>query len=228
MASDRLLVLVKHAWPRIDRARPARSWPLSDRGRAQAAALAEELRALAPRRVVASREPKAADTGRLLAQAWRCPFALAEGLHEHDREGVGYLPEDAFRAAVARFFAEPERRVLGRESAREAATRFAAAVDAVLDGGGPSREALGARGVAGAPTHAADAAAGTHEDAPDVTVVVAHGTVISLFLADRCGVDGFATWSVLALPAYAAVAAPPGGPMRLVRLVGRPAAADAA
>lgn len=219
MRRDRLLVLVKHAWPQIDPALPARRWPLSDRGRAQAAALAEEMRSLAPGRVVASREPKAAETGRVLARAWACPFALADGLQEHDREGVAYLPEATFRAEVARFFAEPQRRVLGRESAREAADRFAAAVDAVLAAGGAAPGAVdasldGGRRSAGA-------------DAEDVAVIVAHGTVISLFLADRCGVDGFATWSALALPAYAVVAVAASGAMRLVRLAARPTAVEA-
>ncbi len=188
MASHRL-ILVKHAWPDVDPRRPAADWPLSARGRADAAALADALAPYAPGRVVASEEPKARDTGRALAGALGVPFGTRPGLHEHERRTTPYLPRAEFQAAVARFFAEPEALVLGEETASAARARFAAAVDAVAAEGG------------GTP------------------VVVAHGTVIALYLAECVGIDPFATWKALGLPAYAVVG---GAPPRLEALVGAP------
>jgi broad specificity phosphatase PhoE len=192
MAPERL-ILVKHAWPDVDPGRPAAEWPLSARGRTDAAALAVQLAPYTPGRVVASAEPKARDTGRALADALGVPFAIRPGLHEHERRTTPYLPKAEFEAAVARFFAEPDALVLGEETARAARARFAAAVDAAVTepGGTP--------------------------------VVVAHGTVIALYLADRLGVDPFATWTALGLPSYAVVG---GAPPRLEALVGAPPPAD--
>jgi broad specificity phosphatase PhoE len=85
----------------------------------------------------------------------------------------------AFEAAVARFFAHPAELLLGRETADEAHARFAGAVAAVM---------------------------GRHRG--ETVAVVAHGTVITLFVARATGQEPFALWKRLGLPSFVVLAWP--------------------
>src|SRR5579884_1059252 len=122
------LVLVKHSLPHIVPDVPARQWQLAEEGRRRCRPLAERLAHYRPAVITASSEPKALETARLVAAHLGVPYRMAEGLHEHDRENVGFLGEQEFDAAVAHFFARPDELVLGRETAARARRRFAAAV----------------------------------------------------------------------------------------------------
>lgn len=63
----RQLVLVTHALPALDGAKPPREWILADEGENQARRLASALRRFLPFRVLSSPEPKALRTAELLA-----------------------------------------------------------------------------------------------------------------------------------------------------------------
>lgn len=173
------LILVKHAMPAIEPEVPASLWRLSEQGRADAMLLAEALTDDRPDRVFSSVEPKAEETARILAQHLGLPHATRPGLHEHDRRGVGFLGEEAFQAAVAAFFSRPTELVMGAETAEAAGARFEAAVDAVLQ-----------------------------ESASGTTVIVAHGTVISLYLARKVGMEPHGLWKRLGLPSYVSLDLP--------------------
>ncbi|MGH2561862.1 MAG: histidine phosphatase family protein [Thermomicrobiales bacterium] len=86
---------------------------------------------------------------------------------------------------------EPDAVVHGEKSATTARRRFAAAVDGLLDG---------------------------HPDTN--LIVVAHGTVISLFVAARAEVDPFALWRRLTCPSYVVLARPAYGLLDIVERVG--------
>jgi broad specificity phosphatase PhoE len=176
MARHDLLVLVKHALPDVDPRLPASEWLLGPEGRAGAMRLAERLAPVGLRRIVASVEPKAADTARLVADHLDLDFQTGHDLHEHRRRKAGYLDKPLFEASVRRVFAEPDKVVFGEESGAAAAARFGAAVDLL-------------------------AKAYPHER----MAVVAHGTVIALHLADRYGADGFSTWKALGVPSFVVV-----------------------
>lgn len=176
---ERVVILVKHAMPEIVPGTAAAAWGLSAAGRAACAPLAARLAAFSPDRVVASAEPKAAETGALAASILGVPVSTAPGLHEHDQDGTPYLEPEPWRSLVAAFFARPDERVHGRETATEAADRFAGAVGVVLD------------------THPAGR-----------TVVVAHGRVISLFVARTNAVDPFALWKRPGLPSFVVLSLP--------------------
>src|SRR5919112_1457051 len=60
------------------------------------------------------------------------PFEIADGLHEHQREQVGWLSSQAFEQAVVTFFTRPDELVFGEETAHQAGTRFDAAVRGLL------------------------------------------------------------------------------------------------
>jgi broad specificity phosphatase PhoE len=180
--AERHLILVKHAPPTVVPGSPPARWVLSDAGRASCIPLAERLRPFYPAMIAASDEPKAAETARLLATA----LGHAEPIrHDHDLREHERRPEDffdstaAFHDAVRRFFAHPEEIVFGRESASAAGTRFAAAIHRVI----------------------AETPRGN-------LVVVAHGTVISLFAAAHAGLAPFPLWQSLQLPSYIILALP--------------------
>jgi len=174
------LVLIKHALPEIEVDRSSRDWVLSDDGRKQCVLLAEMLKAYAPDVCVTSDEPKAQETGRLVANQLTLPWVTMPNLHEHDRSGVPFMDDrDAWHKVVRGLFRRPEDLVFGRETAIQAQDRFLPAVEHVL------------------------------EAHPDQTVAVAsHGTVISLFVAGKAGVDGFDLWQRLGLPSFVVLSIP--------------------
>ena len=177
----RTLLLIRHSAVEIDPAKPAHEWVLSAEGRRRCYELAAGLARYDPAVFVTSTEPKALETGRLLAEALEKPWTTAVGLHEHERHSTPYFADPAaFEAAVAQFFARPDEVVLGEETAEGARGRFVAAVDEVL---------------AAHPT--------------GNVAIVSHGTVITLFLSHyNSHLDPFSLWRSLTLPCYFVVAAP--------------------
>jgi broad specificity phosphatase PhoE len=171
----RQVILVKHALPVLDDTVPAREWRLGAEGEAQAGLLAQRLREKAPFRLVSSPEPKAARTAEILSAALGLSSAVREGLEEFDRPVLPLLSKPEHAALNAAIFAEPSRRVLGRESGAEALARFSRALAAAV------------------------------ADAPPALplVAVTHGTVIALLVAaHNSGVDGFDLWKRLTCPSF--------------------------
>lgn len=167
------LILIKHAAPAIDPALPASRWRLSETGRRSCADLAPRLAALGVAHLLSSDEPKARETAELTAAHLGVGWSVGAGLGEHRRDGVAlFATGELFRDAVRRMLEEPDRLVLGSETARQAGDRFEAAVEAVVAGW-------------------------AHPGPPSV---VCHGTVISLLVERRTGRPAFETWRELELP----------------------------
>lgn len=175
----RRLILVKHAAPTICTGLSAAQWSLSEDGRQRSVDLARSLAGYAPAVIVSSHEPKAAETAMVIAARLDRPHVLADDLHEHERANVPLMEAAEFHAAVAAMFAAPDDLVLGQETARQAQQRFAQAVDRVL---------------------------AAHPEGN--MVIVAHGTVISLLLAQRSRQDALAIWRRLGLPSFVELALP--------------------
>lgn len=169
----RKLILVKHAPPEVVPGTPPERWTLSEKGRALCAPLAEKLAAHAPAEIVASEEPKAAETARLVAERLGVPWRTAPGLHEHDRSNVPHMPSREFISMVELFFRKPAELVLGRETADAARKRFEAAVREVMAGQPQGNVA-----------------------------VVSHGTVIALMLGALGQRSPFEVWRAMGLPSY--------------------------
>lgn len=169
----RRLILVKHSLPEVDRERPAETWRLSDEGRDRCIPLAAALRRYSPNLVAASDEPKAAETATALAASLGLTLLTDPELREQRRRGVTWLAPDAWHAAIEAGFRQLHEPVFGEETFAAAEQRFGAAIDKLL-----------VQSSAKTPT------------------IVAHGTVISLFVAARTGQDGFALWKTLGLPSF--------------------------
>jgi broad specificity phosphatase PhoE len=170
------LILVKHSLPKIVENVPAQKWELSEAGRVRAQKLAVRLNGYHPEAITSSIEPKAKQTAEIIAAKHNLELHFVEGLHEHDRSKVGYLRRDELQAAMREFFEKPGRLVFGSETADVCHARFEQAVHSIID---------------------------QHLD--KTIVIVAHGTVISLFVARLTGISDQLLWNDLALPSFVVV-----------------------
>ncbi len=175
----RKLIFVKHSMAELVPTVPSEQWHLSDLGRARAKILAEKLAAYEPNVVVSSMSPKAMETARIVAEAMSLPCEGDADLRENDRTGFGFVGEAELQATLARFFREPQAVVMGTESADVAHARFSSAVARSL------------------------------EKFPEGNlVIVAHGTVITLFVSHKLGLEPFAFWKRLGLPSVVVLSLP--------------------
>ncbi len=175
----RRLVLVKHSMPEIEPDKPASAWKLGEIGRRRSVSLASRLREFCPAVIYSSKEPKAVETAETVAGEHGIPFEVVDGLEEHHRDNVPFLSsKEEFEEAVERSFRCPDRLVLGTEMAVQASNRFAAAIEKVIDAGQTD------------------------------SVVVTHGTVITLYVASVAGVQMMDFWRRLGLPSYVVLTVP--------------------
>src|ERR1051325_10745026 len=100
----RKLILIKHARPEVLPAAPSRDWTLSDAGRESCKFLSARLEPLKPDLFITSDEPKAIESGALVADILKKPVRAAEDLHEHDRSNVPLMDTREFLAQMAIFF----------------------------------------------------------------------------------------------------------------------------
>jgi broad specificity phosphatase PhoE len=175
----RTLILVRHSLSQLDPNKPPHQWGLTAEGRARCIPLARRLAEHRPQVVVTSREPKAVQTGELVAGQLGIPCLAADGLHEHCRLGDGWLDAGEFRARIETLFTRPDQLIFGLETAQQALARFGAALQAVM------------------------------ADRPEVVVaVVSHGTVMALYYGAITGQDSFAFWRRLGIPGFYTVSWP--------------------
>ena len=167
------LILVKHSLPEIQESLPAREWKLSKEGYLRAGRLAERLIQYQPEILISSTEPKALETAEVLSEKFNLKPQIVDGLHEHNRSSTPYLSREDFENSVREFFANPDQLVFGNETANEAYERFAQVVYSILE---------------------------TYQN--KTVVVVAHGTVISLFVSRLTGISGWSLWQELGLPSF--------------------------
>jgi broad specificity phosphatase PhoE len=174
------LILVKHSAVRVEPGIPPEQWRLSDQGRRRCDALADRLAALAPTAVITSTEPKALETGQIVAERLSIPVQTAPDLHEHVRTRVPHMPSAQFISMVELMLRRPDELVLGDETAQQASDRIAGAVDGVL----------AAR-------------------AGQTVAIVTHGTVLALLVARHNPQrPAFQLWRELQLPSFVVLSLP--------------------
>lgn len=168
------LILVKHAPVTIDPTVQRELWHLSKEGIRCCLPLAKTLAGYAPTVLIASSVGNAQETARHVASVLLLPVTVAENIHENDRRGLPVVSASLFRKRMAMFFNEAEERIMGMESAHEAQQRFCQAIDRLV---------------------------AEHEN--ETIVVIAHGTVISLFAAAYNALEPFPFWQQLEQPSLA-------------------------
>ena len=170
------LILVKHSLPEVVKSLPAHQWKLSEDGRARAERLAGQISRFQPETVVSSNEPKAKETAEIIARIHQLKLHVVQDLHEHDRSNTPYLSQEEFQASIREFLQKPDVLVFGRETAHQTHARFERAVHSVLN-----------------------------SHANKTVVIVAHGTVISLFVSRLTGISDLYLWNELGLPSFAVI-----------------------
>jgi broad specificity phosphatase PhoE len=176
----RCLILVRHSLPEIVPSVRASQWHLSEEGRRRCEGLAERLAAYEPDVIVTSLEPKAIETGQIVARVLGIPCETAPNLHEHERPKEEHFgSREQFEAQVSCLFEHPGELIFGNETADEAHDRFASAIGNVLQ---------------------------THHSGN--LAVVTHGTVLTLFVARAAGIEPVPFWRRLGLPAFVVLSLP--------------------
>jgi broad specificity phosphatase PhoE len=120
-----------------------------------------------------SLEPKALETAALVAVRMGLVLKPRPNLHENDRAGFGFQRQDKLQQRLRRFFEQPSKLTIGKETATDARRRFTESVNDIRA-----------------------------EDQGRDAAIVAHGTVISLFVSHYNGVAPFDLWMRLGLPSY--------------------------
>ncbi|MCF2145604.1 histidine phosphatase family protein [Desmonostoc muscorum LEGE 12446] len=172
------LILVKHSLPEKIESIPAREWALSSEGRQRSHFLADKLADFQPGIIAASTEPKAIETAQIIAQKFNQQVEIVEGLQEcvgvarrRHRTNFGFVEEKKFFETLEAFFATLDKLVMGLETATQANQRFQQAVENII-------------------------AKTPHDD----VMIVAHGTVMTLFVAGCTGIEPFQFWRQLGQP----------------------------
>jgi broad specificity phosphatase PhoE len=174
------LILIKHSLPEITPDLSPAYWPLSDIGRLRCSKLAERVAAYTPDLIVTSLEPKAIETGQIIAGILDKPCETAAGLHEHDRSSnAPFTTKEEFEARLAAFFEYPQDLIFGTETADQTHSRYAKALTGVIE----SHPAMN-------------------------LAVVSHGTVMTLFITRLAGLDPFPFWQRLGLPSLMVLSLP--------------------
>jgi 2,3-bisphosphoglycerate-dependent phosphoglycerate mutase len=125
------LILVRHAQSAPDPALPERDWPLSEKGRRQAAELAPVLAELGVDALASSPYVRAQETLRPYAERAGLSVAVDEDLRE--RALGGWMPDVAdVEAAVRQMHADLDFQLEGGESGRACVARFEAALARVI------------------------------------------------------------------------------------------------
>jgi broad specificity phosphatase PhoE len=154
--------------------------------------LARELAQFFPAVLVTSREAKAVETAALLGRELKTGYKALPGLQEHARNSVGWVSDEEYRTGLAALYEKPAEVVFGDESADQARSRFASAVDGLLI---------------------------EHPD--ENVVVVTHGTVMTLFIQQTTpDIEPIEFWERLGLPALAILSRPDLTLERLIEKVG--------
>lgn len=131
----RPLYLIRHASPIVRPAEPAREWPLSERGIAEAQTIAGAAAEWGLEALYSSSEPKARSTALIIGEAIGLPVRVADAFDElRMSDWIGNADEfnEAVRAILE---GDPPR---GAESRQDAARRFAEGIQIVAEGPMPA------------------------------------------------------------------------------------------
>jgi broad specificity phosphatase PhoE len=114
--------------PKLEASTAPKEWRLGAEGKTQAKLLAEKLKIFLPFSLYSSEEPKAAETAKIISFVLKLNWKIINGLHEIDRSTAPLTSQAEHRKLNQGIFEEPNRPVIGKESANQALDRFSRAV----------------------------------------------------------------------------------------------------
>ncbi len=165
-----MIVFIRHAETKIDPDVPSYQWTLTETAYQACKDLARELQTLNLKCIVTSKEFKAKETGRVIAEVLHLPYEELEHLHEHQRKYVPFMDAKTFQQILQAFFANPDKLIWGQETANQALQRFDQAVKDVL------------------------------RQYPQPFAIVTHASVLSLFIAHYNTLNAYTFWQDLKMP----------------------------
>lgn len=173
------LVLVRHSSSDHNPVQAAADWSLSAEGLRRCQPLAQHLAPYQAKRLYSSSMPKALQTARGVAlELDDLPISECRLLAEHSRQSnAPYGTFADFNARMKRLFAFPNALIFGDETANQAKDRFQRGIATILE----------------------------NTSSAENLVVVSHGTVMVLFVAQYNPIDSYCFWKRLKMPAVIAL-----------------------
>ena len=165
------LTLIRHANPEIIPSQPSRTWQLSKTGIEHSRLLAGKLTRYTPTVIITSDEPKAIQTGEIIAETFQIECLQFPGLHEQERAGEPFTTQDDFLSKIRMLFEHQDELIFGSESGVQARERFSRAVGEV-----------------------------TKRFPGQNVAIVTHGTVLSLWIESVTDRSAYEFWQSLGLP----------------------------
>lgn len=193
--TDKHLIFVRHSISKPNTDRSAHQWELTDEGRERCLKLAGQLWLhYSPSRFYSSDEPKAIETANILRGSLDIhadPLQIDTNFGETARKNAPFFADKAdFTQAIHQAMLNPDELIYGEETFSQALRRFSGAVENIAQ-----------------------------TTSTKTTIIVTHGTILSLFIASKSQMDAFTVWQSLDMPAYAIFKLPE---MRLAELVTNP------
>ncbi|MDA1280100.1 MAG: histidine phosphatase family protein [Chloroflexi bacterium] len=167
------ILLTRHAEPAWNENATPSQWELTDAGRQRAAELGDYLAERNIAAVYASTEIKAIQTAEIAGGASGKKPVIVHDLREHERENTVIVGSAVRRAFVIDCIRNQDGIIYGSEPVSVARKRFCSAIADLMQ---------------------------QHTGA--TVAVVAHGTVISTFVAEMIDVDPVPIWESIGLPGF--------------------------
>ena len=169
------LLLIKHSEPVVDPEIPPSQWKLSDRGVQRAGLLAEYLADRGINALYSSGESKAVQTAEIVGDSTGLSINVVHDLREHDRGNTTIIGAEKWRSLVIESIRNQDEHIYGSEPVGTARMRFGNAVERLMK---------------------------PLQNDNRTIAVIAHGTVISTFVAELLEIDPIPIWESLGLPGF--------------------------
>lgn len=165
------LLLIKHSEPVVDFGITPANWVLSDRGEQRAGLLAAYLADRGINALYSSSEVKAVQTAEIVGAATGLSINVVPDLREHRRENASVIDSSKWRSLVIQSIRKQDEQIYGSEPVATARMRFGEAIRRLMK-----------------------------SESGQKIAVIAHGTVISTFVAELLEVDPIPVWDSLGVP----------------------------
>lgn len=127
------LVLIRHSQPVLDCSVPSSTWQLSEHGRGRRLDIVPTVERTEPVHIGAGPESKMLEAASIVGDQLGLRVTAIDELSEHRRPLLPERGQEEWHALIARLFAEPDRLVLGRDTANQCLGRFSHAIGRIAD-----------------------------------------------------------------------------------------------